>query len=445
MRLTQEWCVNICSVRPESSIQNFTGSSTLTKITRKKPVVVSSPQPRRLAGARKRREALERPYSCNHHGCGKRYSQPQNVSRHQREEHNNPHLCIVSGCEFEWTRPDEFRAHLNDCHHDVDPDKVLGKPAGARRRSKIMGRDIPPLTIESVRRSQAEPRQRSMMPALPAVANVTRVPLSTMSSVANDLQPEPAITTRKHGYARSLEFLPNTNAPSVFSSTEKCAQSVSYLDISTQCDQNWLVHGFFYSPYVISDPWTTLSGRRRPTLGDPLQSNTLPLWILLEWLCLGLDQLHPRTPILPHFRTILRSSKHLCLLGIGAASKMTPPCLWLSQLGIWPKGTERTLLGSACQSHWILRTFRLSWTFRFFPPLPTSLLSPLLSPPSLFSYQFRQLLTLTPGFMRSRLLPFPTQQLPLPSLAQMSSGTHCFHPCECRPRPLTSPLVIFSY
>jgi hypothetical protein len=150
----------------------------------------------------------------------------------------------VSGCEFEWTRPDEFRAHLNDCHHDVDPDKVLGKPAGARRRSKIMGRDIPPPTIESVRRTQAEPQQRSMTPALAVVANVTRVPLSTMSSVANDLQPEPAIKTRKHEYARSLESLPDTNVPSLVSSTEKCAQSVSYLNISTQYDQNWLVHVF---------------------------------------------------------------------------------------------------------------------------------------------------------------------------------------------------------
>ena len=334
MQLTQEWCVNICSVRPESSIQNFTGSSNLTKISRKKPAVVSSQRPGRLAGARKRREALERPYSCDR--CGKRYSQPQNVLRHQREEHNKPHSCIVPGCEFEWTRPDEFRAHLDDCHHDVDPDKVLDKPAGARRRSKIMGRDIPPLAIEFVRRSQAEPRQRSMMPALPAVANITRVPLSTMSSVANDPQPETAITMRKHGYARSLKFLPDTNAPSMVSSTEKCAQSVSYLDISTQRDQNWLVLLFIYSPFVISDPWTTLSGRHQPTLGDPLQPNTLPSWILLERLGLGLGRLHPRTPIRTHFQTILRSSKRLCLLGTDAASTSTPPCLVLSQSGILP-------------------------------------------------------------------------------------------------------------
>lgn len=203
---------------------------------------------------RSRRKALERPHSCNL--CGKRFSQRQNVFRHQRKEHNDSHSCIVSGCEFKWTRPDQFRAHLTNCHHDVDPDKVLDKPAGSRRRSKIMGRDLPPPpTIKPVRQGQAEPRQRPMTLPLPVVANVTHVSLSTMSSVANDPQPEhagPAITTGKYEYTRSLECFGDTNAPSVFSSTGECAQSVNDLDTLTRCDENWSVHDF-YTPYVISD------------------------------------------------------------------------------------------------------------------------------------------------------------------------------------------------
>lgn len=236
---------------------NFNESLTLPEILRKKPVAVLSQPPGRLAsGVRKRRKVLERPYPCDI--CGKRFAQQQNVSRHQKKEHNKPHSCIVPGCEDKWNRPDEFRAHLINFHPDIDPDKVIGKPAGARHKSKIMGRDVPPPpTIESVRWSKVEPRQRSMTPPLPAVANViTHAPPSSISSVANDPQPEhvePTIMTGKREYARRLEFLRDTNGPSVFSFTEDCTQSINDRDISTQGDQLWSVHGFF-TPYVISDP-----------------------------------------------------------------------------------------------------------------------------------------------------------------------------------------------
>lgn len=245
--------------RPVDTTPNFTGSSTLPDILRNKPAVVSSRPPARLvSGVRKRRKVLKGPYSCDI--CGKRYEQQQNVFRHQREKHNDPYSCIVPDCEDKWNRPDEFRAHLINFHPDIDPDKVIGKPAGAHRRSKIVGRDIPsPPTIESVRWSYAEPQQRSMTPPLPAVANVvTHTPssTSTMSSVANNPQPqhpESAITTRKHEYARRLEFLCDTSAPSVFSFTEDCAQSMNDPDIPTQGNELWSVH-VFLTQYVISDP-----------------------------------------------------------------------------------------------------------------------------------------------------------------------------------------------
>lgn len=242
---------------PVNTTPNFTGSSTLPDISRNTPAVVSSRPPARLvSGVRKCRKVFKGPYSCDI--CGKRYEQQQNVLRHRKKDHNDPHSCIVPGCEDKWNRPDEFRAHLINFHPDIDPDKVIGKPAGARHKSKIMGRDIPPpRTIESVRWSHGKPRQRSTTLRLPAVANViTHAPLFSMSSVANDPRPEhlePAITMRKHEYARSVEFLHDTGAPSVFSSTEDCAELANDLDISTQGGQLWSVH-VSCTTYVISDP-----------------------------------------------------------------------------------------------------------------------------------------------------------------------------------------------
>lgn len=234
---------------------NCTGLSTLTGISRKKCAAVSLQPAGRPAGMHK---ALKRPYSCDI--CGKRYSQQQNVLRHQRNAHSNPHPCIVTGCGFKWTRPYVYGKHL-ECHRDsdyVDPEEALGKPAGSRRRSNIIGRDLPsPSAIYPDQRSQ-EPRQHSMTQPPPAAANVTHVPLSAMSLVAYDPQPEhaePAITTCIHEDARGFEFIGATNSPSVFS---ECAQSVN--DLSIQSGQTWLVHAFLYAAYVISDPQIIFSG-----------------------------------------------------------------------------------------------------------------------------------------------------------------------------------------
>jgi hypothetical protein len=167
-------------------------------------------------------KALERPHSCD---CGERYKTRGGLSRHRRQEHNIPFSCFR--CDFKWTRPVIYRAHLRACHHDVDCDKVLGKPEGSRRRSIIIGRDppqlFPPPAIEPNRQSQAEPRQRPMTSPLPAVAKVTHVP---SPPVAYDPQPEyagPAITMRKYEEARGLGYFGATDAPSAFPSIEEWA------------------------------------------------------------------------------------------------------------------------------------------------------------------------------------------------------------------------------
>ncbi|KAH9983852.1 hypothetical protein BJV77DRAFT_241823 [Russula vinacea] len=183
-----------------------------------------------------------------------------------------------------------------------------------------MGRDIPPpRTIESVRWSHGKPRQRSTTLRLPAVANViTHAPLFSMSSVANDPRPEhlePAITMRKHEYARSVEFLHDTGAPSVFSSTEDCAELANDLDISTQGGQLWS---------SIADPEGSIAPNF-PALMDPTS---------MVGPCVGppSSTYSYTTP----FSNNLRSSKRLCLLGTDAASTSTHSWPGLGQSGLLP-------------------------------------------------------------------------------------------------------------
>jgi hypothetical protein len=69
--------------------------------------------------------------------CGERYAQQQGLNRHYREKHN-PSSCIYCGAS--WSRPYQYRDHIEKQHPDVDPDLVLGKAAGSRRRSTVFGR-----------------------------------------------------------------------------------------------------------------------------------------------------------------------------------------------------------------------------------------------------------------------------------------------------------------
>jgi hypothetical protein len=190
-------------------------------------------------------------YSCNI--CGKKYSQRQGVSRHYQSVHNSPHSCLF--CDFKWTRPYLYTNHLKMCHPDVNADEVLGKSAGSRCKSTIIGRDLEqpvyPLTIEPGQWGRAEPRQRPMAP-LHTVTKDTHVPSSTKLPVGHNPQPElaePTITSQKcedsHGL---LELFGTTDASSAFSSTEGCVQSVSDFVISIEDDQTRLVH-VLYMPY----------------------------------------------------------------------------------------------------------------------------------------------------------------------------------------------------
>jgi DNA-directed RNA polymerase subunit RPC12/RpoP len=125
-------------------------------------------------------EALKRPYVCP--TCGKRYAHPGGVMRHYRAKHN-PNSCTYCGAR--WSRPYQYRDHLERHHRDVDPDLVLGKPPGSRRRVKVIGRRRPHDVSSHVkhdRQSQVAPGRPPLMPPLPAVEEVPRVPLAFSST-----------------------------------------------------------------------------------------------------------------------------------------------------------------------------------------------------------------------------------------------------------------------
>ena len=220
---------------PVDTTPNFTASSPLTEISKKKRATVSSLQlARRPTGMR---EAPKRSYSCD--VCGKQYSQPQGVSRHRQAEHHNPHSCLY--CGFKWSRPYQYRLHLEKWHLDVNPDNVLGKPAGSRCKSTIIGRNLPqhasPPPIEPDRQGQTE--------SPPAVANVTHTSRPAILSAAyfdpGLERAGPAVTTHKREDA-ILELPDASDAPSAFSFTEVRAQSVTDVGISIQRGQLWLAH-----------------------------------------------------------------------------------------------------------------------------------------------------------------------------------------------------------
>jgi hypothetical protein len=194
------------------------------------------------------REALKRPYSCDI--CGKRYSQLQGLSRHHQAEHN-PHSCLY--CGFKWSRPYQYRSHLERRHLDVNPDDVLGKPAGSRRKSTIIGRNLPqhvsPPAIDLGRQIQTEPLQRPLMPPLPAMAKVTHVSRPPMLSVPYyDPRPEhagPAVTSCKPEAAGVLELADIIEpVPSAFLFAEERAQPAKDVGISIQRGRLWLAHPF---------------------------------------------------------------------------------------------------------------------------------------------------------------------------------------------------------
>ncbi|KAH9983858.1 hypothetical protein BJV77DRAFT_241986 [Russula vinacea] len=105
-----------------------------SKKTRKKCAEMPSSSRRRPHG----RKAAKRPFSCD--TCGKRFAQRQGLNRHDRAKHN-PSLCIF--CDVKWSRPYQYRDHLEAHHPDVDPDTIVGKTAGSRRRAASLARCAP--------------------------------------------------------------------------------------------------------------------------------------------------------------------------------------------------------------------------------------------------------------------------------------------------------------
>ena len=121
------------------------------------------------------REAAERPFRCN--TCGKRFKQTQGRNRHYREKHD-PDLCLL--CDVEWGRPYQYRDHLETHHPDVDPDTIMGKTEGSRRRAASFARhasqqQVLPPTIEHYGWGPSEIGPYPPMLPPPAVAKVPTV------------------------------------------------------------------------------------------------------------------------------------------------------------------------------------------------------------------------------------------------------------------------------
>jgi hypothetical protein len=80
------------------------------------------------------REAIGRPFCCD--TCGKKFKQSQGFNRHYREKHDP--ICLF--CDVKWSRPYQYLDHLKTHHPDVDPDTVIRKTAGSRRRVANLAR-----------------------------------------------------------------------------------------------------------------------------------------------------------------------------------------------------------------------------------------------------------------------------------------------------------------
>jgi hypothetical protein len=160
-----------------SSIMERGTRNTPNNQSRRTRVKASSRSPRQSTRMRE----VERPYSCE--VCGERFAQPQGVKRHYRAKHD-PSSCIYCGAK--WSRPYLYRDHIEKHHPGVDPDQVLGKAAGSRRKATVIASEES-FAIKHDRRAQAvSPRPTPTLPGL-AAAKATHVP-STFSSTGRDFQ-----------------------------------------------------------------------------------------------------------------------------------------------------------------------------------------------------------------------------------------------------------------
>ena len=183
-------------------------------------------------------------YLCE--ACDERYPTVKRLTQHLNREHKYLSPCLVSTCAFRWKRPYLYRKHLKSCHPKVNRKKVLGKRAGSRRKTKIIGRDLtPPVSLPVVEpdgQSQVEPPQSHTTTPLPAATIVTYGPSHALSIVVQNSQPdgaEPAIAPLNHN---AVAFC------------LKNAVQIREEVYSVADGQEWSVHSFLYVTYVIPDP-----------------------------------------------------------------------------------------------------------------------------------------------------------------------------------------------
>jgi hypothetical protein len=138
--------------------------------------------------------------------CNTSYAQRQGYSLHVRTVHN-PKSCFL--CDFKWGRPYEYRNHLLKNHPGVDPDVILGKPAGSRRRATILTDalpQLPPVSLPVVgqdQRRRAGFQPNPSAPPFPAPAGYT--------SLSPPVYAEQTVTIDEHEYARGSGFLDPTH------------------------------------------------------------------------------------------------------------------------------------------------------------------------------------------------------------------------------------------
>ena len=197
-----------------------------SKKMRKKRAEESSLSSRQHAGMH---EALKRPYICQ--TCGKRYAQPGGVMRHYRAMHD-PSSCTYCGAR--WSRPYQYRDHLEKHHRDVDPDLVLGKPPGSRRRAKVIGLG----------------RGRPQLP-LPAAVKVPQVPPGFSSAEELGQPVNSNVVDHSSGLPRAL--------PGGFTTTN-CSSSPVMAHIPFPCPP----FGGYYGDLVSVDPVFEPSGFIHP-------------------------------------------------------------------------------------------------------------------------------------------------------------------------------------
>jgi hypothetical protein len=216
--------------------------------TRKGSAATSSQSSRRRADIG---GALTRRYSCDQ--CGKKYTQPQGLSRHHRETHS-PSLCRRCGV-FEWGRPYVLKEHLKRCHPGVNPDVELKKIKQISRSSTTITeyilQDSP--TPELEQRSLAESQLRPPTPPPPAVTELPPLSLPAFSPVPYYSQFEFAEPTGMGSNGENASQLAlHDSCPRTLLLAEERSQMVKDLGVYAPM-QIWLALVFIYITPVIAD------------------------------------------------------------------------------------------------------------------------------------------------------------------------------------------------